>query len=802
MQRFLLSCSSWAIEHPRRALAGIALLTLLAAPGLALLELRTDGHALVPPDDPAVIFDDEVRREFQLRDPIVVLLETSHPEGIYNPATLRRLQDLTQVLARLDGIGRTNVVSLATERRDRVYPNTLVFRPFLDPFPASPELLGILRSDIDALSILTGTLVSADRRSLAILVGTPSDRDPGFLDYDRTALYRQILSATAPFEGGGDRILVVGAPVAESLLGTHIREDLRLLLPASVLLIGSIIWLGCRRPWGVWLGFAEVGGCCVWTFGLMGWAGVPVYLTTSILPVLLTTIGVADDIHLLWRYQRVLASGEALGPHPDAVRRTMQQMVRPIALTSLTTLLGFLSFNWSGIEPVRAFGQYAGLGILYCIVYSLIAVPAALTLLSPERLRHPRLAAESGGEIVRLFRPLVVHGRVTVAALVLLTAAMALGVTRLVVQDGWIDGFSRGSQFRRDTDAVNARMHGTHILLAHLEFDWPEQRMPRVRERQGPLLDKAALDIVGDFERFARAQPRVGGVLGAAGQLSDVSFLWYGRRPDARTIPDRPEVVDRLLLFYDRVRSPQRRREVIHDDLRQTVVTIFLKSANYRDAEALMQSLRSYERRHLAPRGVRLGFAGDVAVSQAMIPAIVRTQVVSLLLALVGCLVAVCVLYRSLPIGLLTILPASLSGLWMFGLMGWTGIPLGVATSMFCAIALGVGVDYAVHFIERHQRQEVGEPIERVLAALREAGPAITADTVAVALGFGLLGLSQVPSNARLGLLVAVALVTSCLLTLGGLGALLGLRRSVASRPLPGPSAAGRAAGERPAPTP
>jgi len=778
VRRFLLAWSTWAIDRPRLALAGMALLTLMAAPGLALLELRTDGHALVPANAPAVLFDAQVRREFQLRDSIVVLLKTAHPDGIYNPMTLRRLADLTKALARLDGIGRDNVVSLATERRDRVYPNTLVFRPFLDPFPGTPELLSILRSDVDALPILTGTLVSADRRSLAILVGAPSDRDPGFLGYDRTALYRQILAAAAPFEGGGDSILVVGAPVAESLLGTHIQQDLMLLLPASVLLIGVIIWLGCRRPWGLVLGFAEVGGCCVWTFGLMGMAGVPVYLTTSLLPVILTTVGVADDIHLLWRYQRVLASGEPLGPeplgpHPDAVRRTMAQMVRPIALTSLTTLLGFLSFNSSDIEPVRAFGQFAGLGILYCIVYSITALPAALALLSPERLRHPRLGAESGGEVARFLRPLVAHRRTTLAVLAAVTAVMGLGAAKLVVQDGWLDGFSRGSRFHRDTDEVNARMNGTHILLARLAFDWPEEKMPQVRRRKGPLLDKTALDAVGDFERFARSRPGVGGVLGAASQLSDVSFLWNGRREGTRSIPDRPEVIDRLLLFYDRVRGEARRREVIHDDLNRTVVTIFLKSANYRDTAALIQALRGYERSRLAPLGVRLGFAGDVAVSQAMIPAIVRTQVVSLLLALVGSLVAICVLYRSVRIGLLTILPASLASLWMFGLMGWAGIPLGVATSMFCAIALGVGVDYAIHFMERYERQETGTPAERVLAALREAGPAITSDTFAIALGFGLLGLSQVPSNARLGLLVAVALVASWILTLGGLGALL-----------------------------
>ena len=84
----------YSIDHPRRVIAAFLALVLLAAPGLLRLQLRTDGHALVPPEDPAVRFDAEVRRHFGLRDPIVVVLETPHRDGIFNADTLRRLLGL------------------------------------------------------------------------------------------------------------------------------------------------------------------------------------------------------------------------------------------------------------------------------------------------------------------------------------------------------------------------------------------------------------------------------------------------------------------------------------------------------------------------------------------------------------------------------------------------------------------------------------------------------------------------------------------------------------------------------------
>jgi predicted RND superfamily exporter protein len=780
--RLLLRWAEWAILRPRVAVGMIALLTLLAAPGLLRLRVRTDGHSLAPPNDPAVLFDAEVRRHFGLRDPIIVLVETSDPAGIYNPASLRRLLGLNAALAKLPGIGPENVTSLATERRDRFYPNSLVFRPFLDPLPATPKLLALLRSDVEAMKVLEGTLISADAHAAAVLVGVPSSRDPGFEGYDRTRIYQQISATTKAFATSTDRIQVVGAPVAEALLGSYLDRDLRLMLPLAITLIAAVMWLGCRRLWGVVIGLGEVACCLVCTFGLMGWVDVPVYLTTYLLPVIVITVGVADEIHLLWRYQGVLARAVPGAAHPAAVRTTIQEVMRPVALSSLAALVAFLSFLSSEIDPVRFFGLFAAFGMFVCIVYALTVVPAALALLPPDALRHPGSPDRTATPLVRLTTPLLRHPGATLAGLALATAALGAGISRLYVQDSWIGSFAPGSPLRVATDHVNSRMNGTHVLLAHLAFDWPEANVPRVRSRQGPLLDSGALDAIGRFESFIGSQPQVGGVLGPYGQLTTVAYLWNGRRPGTRMIPNEPERVDRLLLFLDRIRGRRRRLETIDADLRRALITIFLKNANFRETASLTAAMRRYEREKLEPIGARLDFAGDVAVSQAMIPAIVSSQVGSVVLALLGSFAAVWIFYRSFWVAACCSLPSALAALWIFGTMGWADIPLGVATSMFSAITLGIGVDYSVHFMERYLAAPEGA--DAVRFATRIVGPEITADTLAVSLGFGLLALSKVPTIGRLGLLVCVALLASCLLTLIGLGPLLALarRRSVVTQ--------------------
>jgi len=766
-----------SIRRPRLTLALLAGFTLAAAPGLARLEVRTDGRALAPANDPAVRLDAEVRQHFGVRDPLVVLIETSHPRGVWNPATMRHLKHLSDALAAAPGIGPEHVVSLATERRDSVYPGTLTFRPYLDPLPDTPALMALLEQDVAAARIMTGTLVSADARAVSIVVGVPALDPAAAAAVDRAAIYQRVRAIAERLPVAGDRVLVAGAPAAESLLGMHLLADLRLLVPLAVTVITLVFWRGCRRAWGTAAALAKIAATLVWTFGVMGWTGCPVYLTTAVLPVILVSICLADEIHIFMQYQRLLGEPDGGGEPPAAVRATMRLLALPITLACLATAIGFLSFLASPQPAVRAFGIFAGLGTTFELLWSLTAIPATLTLLGPERMRRPRPFAPAGaGLFRRLAAPLLRRRLAVLTLLALATAALGLGMRRLYVQDSWEDGFAAGSPFRLATTEVNRELLGTHVLLARLRFAARPGAVPDAPGagiRGGPLLDPAALRAVGAFEDFARARHETGGVLGPYGQLAATHYLWMARRQGTRAIPDDPRRVARLLEVFELVRGRQQRREILDDGLRQALVSIFLKEANYRDTARLMRALRDDQRRELAPRGASLDFAGDVAVSQAMIPAIVYTQVASTSLALLGSCVLLCLLFRSVRLGILALLPSSLAVLWVLGAMGWSGMPLGVATSMFCAIALGIGEDYAIHFLYRVRRaREEGRP-DAVAHAFELAGPGIVSDTLTIALGFSVLLASHVPANARLGMVMAVALLGCCILTLAGLGAAL-----------------------------
>ena len=885
----MISLCRYSVRHPKRVVGLAILCTVAVAPGLTRLRLRTDGNALLPSQTPAIQYDRAVREAFGIKDQMVVLVQSHHPEGILNVHTLDVVRDLTRQIGELGDVDPADVTSLATERNDRIDPDTGRSRAFLDPAPRTPQDLQRVREDLRAFQIFRGTLVSYDQSATCILVGVADG-------VDRPRLHSNIGRIIASLGQIPESVSVVGPPVAESLLGTHILEDLGVptaliephwsrpevtdplhfprslyelrrwigrrigLLPIALAVMLAVFLVTFKSLTASLLPLSEVGACLIFVFSLMGWCDVPVYLTIAVLPIILTAMGIADEIHVFIRYRQMLCA-QPDSKHTVLVENTMNEMWRPVVKTSITTAVGFMSFCLSPLDPVKAFGVFTAVGILFCMVWSLTVIPACLALVpagwfvsAEERAgtaRRPKTGTRWSGLAAAVLRY-----RVLVILLAVAAAAVApSGIRRLSVQDSWIDGFSPDSEFYRASQTVNSTFHGSHLLVVAVTtglgpirgegteaaLDFYELKLPAdviedpeslvgqwieldplestiqdstPRRRSGPLqrlapiesaelvgddvvirtrrifgalraglrgtgekrfryeirpcsvLEPEIVRLLGGLQHFIeqKTEYAVGGVLGPGDYISTMNYTKNARQEESRVVPDDPWEIRRLWRSYGRFQGRRRLAQLVDQNYQRCLLTVFMKNANYRDTAKLIDGIRQYEEQHLTPRGISLGFAGDVAASQALIGAIVRTQILSLLLSLLGVFVVATLFGRSLRWGIFCVLPCFLAVLINFAIMGWVGIPIGVATSMFAAMTLGIGVDFAIHLAERYRTVASASMANRQAAidAITTTAPAIVIDALAIALGFGILMLSQVPANARLGGLVVLS-VMSCL---------------------------------------
>lgn len=715
-------------EHPRATIACTIVVVVLVVPGVAFLRIVPDGRALIDPGHDVLRTDAAVKHEFGVRDEIRVVVESDHPDGVFNAETLATVRKLTKDIE----VDSDFVTSLAEEIGVRIHPGEGTFRRLLDPLPRSSNQIADLRHELSAecMEPLWGHLVSKDEAAISILVGIPDDRS-GSRD-ETVARIRDVVAQAR--DGSSDRIYVVGAPVAENLLANRILFDLARLVPLNVAAIGILVWMSSGRLWSVGLVLIEIGCVLAVVFGAMGWLGSPVYLSTTVLPVVLLTVAVTDEMHVFWSCQE--SSGDSV---PLLVSNAVGRVGTPLFLAAITTACGFLSFCLSPIPPLRAFGMFSAIGMVVCFAFSVTTLPALMAFLPEESIRFGRVQRAAPDQLGRR------GGWWGVAIAALACCGSALGAFRVEVQDSWIDNFSEDDEFRVATESANTRFLGCHVVLVHVVCEESESLGEGV-------LDPDRLEFVLMLEEYLDAHDSTGGARGLGALLRAQAAFW-----ETDGWRDQAGVARRVVHRFESTRGITRRRKVVNDDCTACIIAVYLKNANYRDTQMLMDDVEAFGRRNGHSKGVRLQFAGDVAVSQALIGALVRSQMDSLIADVVIVVAVIAFFTRSVLGACVAMVPTLVVVLAMFGLMGWVGIPVGVATSMFCVLVVGVSVDFAI-FLQPGLACGAGGPTSATYAA-------VFADAVALSAGFAVFGVSSIPANRSLGVLLSFGLLASCAVT-------------------------------------
>lgn len=865
---------SWVVEHPRRVIASILVLWLAVLPGLGRLEIATDGRALVPRAAPAFEVERQIEAEFGVGDEWVLALESSDPRGIWNAGSLDLLAELSRDLAGVEGVDGSSIQSLATEPGDHVRTGSLEALPWLEPWPADEAARGALRARVERVELYRGTLLGRESpaRSAAIVFRAQAGAD-------RRALSARAQQWLERRDARGHLLYLVGAPLAESRLGDHLTADIARLVPLAFLVMAVVLYARFRSALAVLLPLCGVGFALSATFALLGWSGERVYLTLLVLPVVLTVVGVADAIHILDDYF-VRVGAEPARARTDSLellRETLSRQWKPVLSAELTTALGFVSFVFSPLPPVRVFGACATLGVGSYVLWSLVLLPAALAWLEQRALLSRRVERSRGGRAwlsarCRDLARTAARRRWWVVAGLLVGSALCVhGIARVRVQDSWVDGFAPESATRADSERFQQSFAGIHVLrlrvdaqvadergrVARPAFDGRSVLLPRTLPAQssalahhrlrlravrangvsaneapldllvtgasqtaagtrlelahqywrdvpvtdflprdaqefdfeltssGRLCDPALLAALGRLETFVSSQRDVGvgRVLGPYGHLETLNtILGTSAEVHARRLATR-DGIGSALNTYALGRGVARLAQVWNAERTRTLVTVLVRDASFVSVGELDRRIREFEQREFAPLGLRIDFGGDLALSQAMIDGIVRTQVGSLLASVLGNALVIALALVSLRLGLLAALPCALAVAGNFALMGWADVPLGVATAMFSAMTIGVGVDWAIHLLRAARRARAcgASGVDATQAAYAEVGPAVVVDALSVGLGFAVLAFSSVPPSRRLGLLLVVSLFACLVATMIVLPALSSGRSAAAS---------------------
>ncbi|MFQ5352079.1 MAG: RND family transporter, partial [Candidatus Binatia bacterium] len=400
---------SLVIRRPALVILAVVAITGGFSAQLTRLTVDADTRSFMPRHDPALANLDHLEDTFGSPYLTRIIIERNdHPQGVYNPETLGLIVEITDWLKTRPEFQtdlNSDLRSLSTVNNIIGDETGMVVKPFIEEPPNTQAEATEIRRAIEDNGIYVGLLAGYSGRAASIVV-RESEEGRGKRVETFFMLRNKLDQYTR--QGRPEKFYITGRPVLEGLFGKYIPEESQRTSPVVVLMLAVLLYVSFRSLRGVLIPFVVIGCTELWMLGFLGLWGHPFYTITSILPVLLIAIAVADSIHLMAKYYE---AQEELGgdDKPAVVRQTMRAMGAPVMMTSLTTAVGFLSMTSAAIVPIRDFGILAAFAVMAAFVISITVIPAILMLVPLDgrvRIRERRHGSD------RLNRLLLLPARV------------------------------------------------------------------------------------------------------------------------------------------------------------------------------------------------------------------------------------------------------------------------------------------------------------------------------------------------------------------------------------------------------
>lgn len=715
-------------------------LTVIFALQLRHLRTSDDEHTWFSSDDPILEDYRRVREEFPIGHNIVIAFPSPDP---LDSLELRYLRNLGEKLLQVPYA--TEAVSLANVEEVIGTEDGLLITPLVPEEYSPNKLRAQLAERIKANPFIYGNLVGRDWQTLALLlkIEIPDTREAeqGNIYIQITRELRRLLEQET--RATGREFHFSSDLVMDGEINAIIYHDIALFFPLSLLVSFLTISYLFRSAGAVLISLATVSIALIWTLGLMGGLNVPLSPVSTTLFALVNIIGLANAIHLLSQWRLEVHNGY---DHHQAALRALASAGKPCFFTSLTTAVGFGSLVVSRIPAIRHLGYFAGFGVMVTYLLALVMVPivaarpgfkmalktgkrglpftSLLKRIAACNLRHPRLV-------------IVVHG--------VLIVALAGGIPMIQTEASLLEYLKHTSRLYRDTQFIDKHLAGVSSLEVILAGD------------EGAFTAPAPLQLLIGLQDTLSRVPYVGASYAATDLLRLINRALHAEQAQSYCLPGSRDAVAQSLLLYE-IAGGGLSDEYLSSDYSAARLTIITRQCTNAERQQLLSLVQNYCRTYFSSFTVTI--TGIDYLVNSITNRIIRTQIESLLLAF-GVIALLMVLQFGWRAGIISLIPNLFPVVLTFGLMGFGGFRLNMATAIIAAIAIGIVVDDTIHYFS-HFRARFDIHGERKIAmqeALLEVGPAMISASMVLVLGFAIEILSQTSILLDFGILAGVAIL-------------------------------------------
>jgi predicted RND superfamily exporter protein len=616
-----------------------------------------------------------------------------------------------------------------------------------------------LKEHLYGNEMFVGWLVSEDR-TMALILAKVIRGDDWTDDTKLRSAYAEFKKIVEEEQGKEDRLYIAGQPVLEATFVDFIIGNLKVMLPIVTAVIILLLYFSLGNLRGIVLPLLVVSAGVIWCMGIMSMVGVPLYDMTTMTPVILMAIGCAYGIHILNRYQEE-ATTSIDREKKAIVLQTMLSIWPPVVMSSLTTAVGFASLSMSSLTVIRSFGIFTGVGIICALIFSLTFIPAGLMLLKlpDSEKRGKRNSAVKN--VVQDYTSLaldfvgrrVYRYRIAICAIFALVALLsAPGFFKVRVDESWLEMFNPDSEVYIANNLISEKMNGVVSLNIVVEGD-----------KADAIKSPAVLKKMDGLQGFIEEMEEVGGSISIVDYIKRMNKVMNEDREEFNRIPDTRDAIAQYLLLYSLSGDPDDFDEVVDYDYRQANMTVLLKNDHTASVKKVTERINRYTRENFKDEPVKLNLTGYAFITEVVVDLAVRGMLVSIAMSILVIYIMTASMFRSFMGGFYNVIPITTAMLLNIGLLGMLSIPIGFNNSVAFAVAMGVGVDYAIHLVFKFRKEaaDIDDLSEVIAVTLKTSGKAILFNAVVVTAGFLVLTASNFTGHRVLGWLLSLSMITS-----------------------------------------
>lgn len=822
-----------SINHPGRVFFSVLLLVLTAALQIPSIQVDTDPENMLPRDNPARLVHDRVKETFGLHDMIVVGVVNDGPEGIYTRTALQDLHRLTVAIAQMDGVVSQDLMALSqVDNITQAGPGTIRFDWMMKHVPETDAGIAALKTAVERLPLLNNTLVSGDGKAAGIYVPITHKSESYRLAHEIQAQINSLDS--------DNQFYLSGLPVAEDTFGVEMFIQMAISAPLAGLVIFAMMWLFFRSLLLISAPMLVAMGTVIITMGLLIGLGYTVHIMSSMIPIFLMPIAVVDSVHILSEFADRYRPGDdprtalqaAMGHLFTPMLFTSVTSAVGFASLALTPIPPVQVF---GLHV--AFGIMLAFVLTLTLVpaYIICLSPQRLAQLKDHRINDDdrtllaRLLSFAGRFSLARAKGLLI--------LFIVVAMVSIyGIAQIQINDNPVRWFQSDHPVRVADRVMNHHFPGTYNAFLVLEqqqnpTEALQQSLHQLANERGVSIDRyldqealnfneysdyliaefdrlsyddsvneslwsallttteqaqlqakfflqpQALTYLDGLQRFLDASGYVGKSNGLPTLLRTVYRELQGGEDAQYQLPPSAAGAAQVIFSFQSSHRPDDLWHMVTPDFRSTVLWLQLRSGDNQDMSQVKTLVDEYVAEHPLPEGVALNWAGLTYINVVWQEAMVNGMLNSLLGAFAMVLLMMVLLFRSLKIGLLSMLPLSITMLMSYGLIGLTGKDYDMPIAVLSALTLGLSVDFAIHLLERTRAtyRACGDWPQTVAEVCRGPARAISRNAVVVAIGFTPLLFAPLVPYITVGVFLATIMAVSAWVTVMLLPALIQL---------------------------